>query len=152
VIGSTTALAERSTDSRAFPENRAWPVVCYILCILGRILRGALSIALAVGLIAACVAPTLPLPPPDNPNMEPVPGSPGQVKLVSGPGGAEPAAFILIESENTSLPLTERTGSALTDSKGAWSAVIYANKGDYVNISQIYGTQESPSNTVQILY
>jgi hypothetical protein len=85
--------------------------------------------------------------------MTPVTGHPGQVKL-SSDQGAEPNAFVLIQNENTKLPLDEQTGSAKADGEGSWSAVIFASNGDLVDIYQLGddGTELSTPNTVQIQY
>jgi hypothetical protein len=150
VIGSTTALAERSTETTAFLQGRAWPGVCYIACIVGRILRRGLSFALAAALVGACAAPTLPLPPPAIPNIS-FSGLPkGQVQLSGGPGSVLANAEVIITNESTRLPAAERVEATLADGAGAWSKVIFANHGDFVDIVQLESTELSSPQTVQI--
>jgi len=124
--------------------------VCYIACIVGRILRAALGIAFVLALVGACAAPTLPLPPPAIPNISFAGLPPGQVELSGPPGSVLPGAVVLIVNENNRLPGSERADAAVANSAGGWSKVIYASKGDIVDIYQSYDTEFSSSTTVQI--
>jgi hypothetical protein len=128
-----------------------WPAVCYNSCILGGIVRSALGVVFAVGL-GACLAPTLPLPPPAAPTFstddEPV----GQLKLTSPPESAEPNAIIFIYNLDGTLPDDQRVGGSQANGTGTWNAVIWGKSGDQLEIyQQVGGTWSTPLDvTIQL--
>jgi hypothetical protein len=125
--------------------------VCYNSCILGGILRSALCIVFVVGL-GACLAPTLPLPPPVAPTFSTDGVPAGQVKLTSPPESAEPNAIIFIYNLDASLPDDERVGGSQADGTGTWSAVIWGKNGDMIEIyQQVQGNWSTyESATIQL--
>jgi hypothetical protein len=98
---------------------------------------------------AACESPTLPLPPPDAPDvsMDGVPT--GQVRLKSE-FGAEPNAFIF--TYNSNEPNAEQIGGAHADSSGSWETIIYAHSKDWIQITQApyIGAETSAPEPVQV--
>jgi hypothetical protein len=106
----------------------------------------------AVGLgalVAACLSPTLPLPPPAIPSFSTAGVPAGEVELQSV-GGAEPNAIIVIYNQDPLVPLDKRVSGAQADAKGSWDAVLTGSTGDTLEITQQSGTAVSPSTTVQI--
>jgi hypothetical protein len=137
-------LAERHVQTRVFPQNEAWLALCYKVLILGGILRRVPSIALAVALTCACVAPTLPLPPPAAPEITSA-GAPAGMVRVSSVQGAEPNAIIFIYNTDPGLPDNDRVGGSQADAEGSWQALVYGKSGDTLEIEQQYqGTWSTP--------
>jgi hypothetical protein len=64
-----------------------------------RLLLSALSGA-AVALLVGCLSPTLPLPPPDEPNQIEQAGTPGMWEIA---GNCNPGAMVLIRNERTGI-------------------------------------------------
>jgi len=100
-------------------------------------------------LAVACESPTLPLPPPSAPYVSTQGLPPGQVRLAS-PRGAEPNAVIVIYNNDPNIPLDHRVGGAQADGNGTWDAVVYANSGDVLDVSQQFGTATSPTTNVRV--
>jgi hypothetical protein len=110
--------------------------VCYIACIVGRILRRGLSIALAAALLVACAAPTLPLPPPAIPNTSFAGLPAGEVELIGAPGSVEPNAIVFTYNTDPQLAAKHRVGGSQALGDGSWQAVIFGKSGDVVEVSQ----------------
>jgi hypothetical protein len=121
-----------------------------------RRLSGARAIAFAIAIPAmavaspGCESPTLPLPPPALPAVAPGPDA-NHVKLVSTCGGAEPNAVIVIVNSSPAVPPDEAVGGSISNGCGAWDAVVYAHVGDYLEITQEYGTTRSTPIDVPVL-
>jgi hypothetical protein len=121
-----------------------------------RRMPGARVVALAIAIPAmaagspGCESPTLPLPPPVAPTIAPGADA-NHVKLVSTCGGAEPNAVIVIVNSNPTVPPDEAVGGSISNGCGAWDAVVYAHVGDYLEITQEYGTTRSTPVDVQVL-
>jgi hypothetical protein len=113
-------------------------------------MRASLS---AVGLLwltgSACLSPTLPLPPPEAPTIEPGTDL-DHVKLVADCGGAQANAVIVIVNSNSAVANDMAVSGARTSDCGAWDALVYAHSGDALNISQEVGDTSSPPTVVQV--
>ena len=101
----------------------------------------ALSGAVA-GVALACASPTLPLPPPGYPAVG-VGADADHVVLASTCGAVEAWAMVVIVNQNTSIASSERGSVAFADGCGAWSAIVYAHAGDWLEIWQESGTAKS---------
>lgn len=98
-------------------------------------------VLLAVG----CLAPTLPLPPPDAPDAY-VGEEEGVVRL-DGPHGALPEAIVVVYNTNQTVAPSDRVSGAQADKNGAWSCDIRAQSGDVLRIWQeIDGTRSDTLN------
>jgi hypothetical protein len=104
-------------------------------------------VSLVVAGVAACASPTLPLPPPAVPTIEPG-AMAGQVHLTSPCGGVEGGATVLVINNNE--PAAQRDAVTVSDNCGGWSLNAYANKGDYLQVQQIVGSEISSSVSVQV--
>jgi hypothetical protein len=111
------------------------------------ILRAVVWVLLAPS--GACVSPTLPLPPPEAPTLEPG-ADIDHIKLVAGCGGAESDAVIVIVNSNSLVPGDLAVSGSLASPCGAWDAVVYAHSGDTLEITQEFGETRSPPTTVQV--
>ncbi len=107
-----------------------------------RILAWA-SVAFAV----ACASPTLPLPPPSVPSISQTDAT--HVTL-SSVRGVEANAIVVIYNRNPAVTLQERVTGVQADTDGSWTQTIVASQGDIVDITQEFGTTQSPPTTVQI--
>ncbi len=106
---------------------------------------GLLALPIAVAL--ACASPTLPLPPPEAPEI--LAGADADhVDLVAGCGGAEDYATIQIVNTNPSAAVAGVIARA-TDC-GAWNAQVFAHKGDVLDITQEYAAQASLVTSVLV--
>jgi hypothetical protein len=103
---------------------------------------------LLAGLLFACASPTLPLPPPAVPTIV-ASTSPGKYHL-SSERGAEPNAIIIVFNRNPAVPRDQRVSGAQADGGGTWDAEVIASAGDYLDISQEFGTTRSAPITVQV--
>jgi hypothetical protein len=121
-----------------------------------RRLPGARLLALAIAIVATaastfgCESPTLPLPPPVAPAIAPGPDA-NHVKLVSTCGGAEANSVIVIVNTSPTVPADEAVGGSISNACGAWDAVVYAHVGDYLRITQEFGTTTSTPIDVPVL-
>lgn len=113
--------------------------MCYAVC---GMIRGATFVGCFVALVAGCASPTLPLPPPMEPDVSAGTDA-DHVKLSGQCGSAEPAAIIVIVNTDTSVPDDEAVSGAIVDSCGAWDANVYAHAGDYLDITQEIGDTRS---------
>ena len=109
--------------------------------------RTAVAFVLAA---VGCASPTLPLPPPVAPTIAPGPDA-DHVSLIGTCGGAEPNAVIVVVNMNPAVPPDEAVGGSITSACGAWRAIVYAHAGDYLEITQEYGTTTSTPAEVQVL-
>jgi hypothetical protein len=98
--------------------------------------------------VAACAAPTLPLPPPSEPTIAPQ-GTAGTYRL-SSERGAQGNAIIVIINRNPDVPRNKRVSGAQADAEGTWEAQVIAQPGDALDITQEFGTTRSPSITVVV--
>jgi hypothetical protein len=104
---------------------------------------------LPLGIAAACASPTLPLPPPETPEI--LAGADADhVKLESPCGGAEDDATIVIINTNPTVPGNEAVGGAIASDCGAWNTQVYAHVGDVLNITQQFVNQTSTPVIVQV--
>ncbi len=111
-------------------------------------LRRVLPVSLlSVGL--GCLSPTLPLPPPGRPTLEPASDA-DHITLVADRGSAEAYAIIVIVNSNTLVPNNLAVSGSRADVDGAWKAVVFAHSGDVLNITQEFGTTRSPPTVVQV--
>jgi hypothetical protein len=109
----------------------------------------AIGLLLPFVLALACVSPTLPLPPPDAPVIEPGADA-DHVKLVAGCDLAADNAIIVIVNENPAVPGDLAVSGSRTTPCGAWDAVVYAHKNDVLDITQEVGDVGSTPVTVQV--
>jgi hypothetical protein len=117
--------------------------------------RGLLSAGPLVGLVAlvvlagACASPTLPLPPPETPDLTPGVDT-DHVTLSGGCNSAEPDAVIVIINTNTSVPDDQAVSGSVVGSCGSWDASVFAHDGDVLEITQEVGTQRSQPLELQV--
>jgi hypothetical protein len=102
----------------------------------------AVASALAALGGAGCESPTLPLPPPALPTVAAGPDA-NHVRLSSTCGGVEAYALVVIVNENIAIPGDEAVGGSIADTCGAWDAIVYAHKGDVLDVTQEQGTNAS---------
>jgi hypothetical protein len=102
---------------------------------------------LAVAFAVACASPTLPLPPPSVPSITETDAT--HVTL-SSVHGAEPNAVVVIYNRNPAVSLQERVTGVQADAGGSWTQTIVASNGDVVDITQEFGSTQSPATTIQI--
>ncbi len=120
---------------------------CYVVCTM---LRRLLAVApLAALVLAACDSPTLPLPPPVAPTI--TPGADAtHFKLTALCGSVEGGATVVIENTDTALPNDQRISGTLASTCGSWDAIVVANRGDVLNITQDDGSVVSSPEVIQI--
>jgi hypothetical protein len=111
-------------------------------------LRRVLSVSFLFAAFG-CLSPTLPLPPPERPTLEPT-SDVDHIKLVADRGGAESNAIIVIVNSNSLVPNDLAVSGSRADVWGAWSAVVFAHTGDVLNISQEVGNSRSPPMVVRV--
>lgn len=100
----------------------------------GWVRRAVLTASLV---LAGCLSPTLPLPPPDSPNISAV-NDEGFVTLQGLPGGAEPEALVVALNQRTGNGVIERA-----DKLGQYTIVIAAQVGDTLTLWQVVGVDQS---------
>lgn len=109
-----------------------------------RLVAGAFASA-----AAACVSPTLPLPPPETPVV--LPGvEEGRYVLQGGPGAALPDAIVVAINGNPSLDRTKRVTGTQAQTDGSWRMEIYASPGDTIDVTQERSDERSAPVTVRI--
>ena len=108
------------------------------------------TIAAAFGLVLACgcTAPTLPLPPPEEPSIT-ASTMTGKVHLHSNQGAAGNAIVIAFNT-NPNVPREQRVTGTQADASGSWEMDVIATAGDALEISQQVGDKDSASITVQV--
>ena len=117
--------------------------------VLGRRVLGqrVILIAMAIGCVVACASPTLPLPPPSIPRISRTDST--HVTL-SSTEGVEANAIVVIYNQNPAVSLEQRVSGVQADGKGSWTQTIVATTGDVVDVTQEFGTTQSPPTTIQI--
>src|ERR1700689_3080214 len=100
-----------------------------------------------IAFVVACASPTLPLPPPSIPSLSRTDST--HVTL-SSVGGVEANAIVVIYNRNPNVSLQERVTGVQADTNGSWTQTIVASLNDVVDITQEFGTTQSPPTTVQI--
>ncbi|HEV3194038.1 MAG TPA: hypothetical protein VGY54_26210 [Polyangiaceae bacterium] len=111
-------------------------------------LRRALPVSFLFAVLG-CLSPTLPLPPPGRPTLEPT-SDVDHIRLDAASGSAESNAVIVIVNSNTLVPNDQAVTGSRADALGAWHAVVFAHTGDVLNITQEFGTARSPPTVVQV--
>ncbi len=106
------------------------------------------SFWIAVIALAGCLAPTIPLPPPDSPDAF-VGSADGLVRLASK-SGALPDAIVVVYNTNQTVPPSERVSGAQADQAGAWTCEIRAMAGDVLRISQELDNTRSDTLNYQV--
>jgi hypothetical protein len=113
-------------------------------------LRGLPAVGCFLTLLAAaCASPTLPLPPPETPDLG-VGTDSDHVKLSSPCGGASPSSIIVIVNTNTAVPDDQAVSGAIANTCGAWDANVYAHTGDFLDITQQIGDEISQPLIFQV--
>ncbi|MEO7113483.1 MAG: hypothetical protein ABI183_23795 [Polyangiaceae bacterium] len=102
---------------------------------------------LAIAFAVACASPTLPLPPPSIPSISQTDAT--HVTL-SSDRGVEANAIVVIYNRNPAVSLQERVTGVQADAEGTWTQTVFASNGDIVDITQEFGTTQSPPTTIQI--
>jgi hypothetical protein len=72
------------------------------------------------------------------------------LKLVAAAGGAQPGAVVVIVNQNQAVAADMAVSGALVDANGAWDAIVFAHKGDALDITQEYGETRSPPTVVLV--
>jgi hypothetical protein len=91
----------------------------------------------AAGLVlAGCLSPTLPLPPPNKPDVQ----GPDQQGLVTLSGTTEAGATVFVENLRTG----QVVGQKDLDADGLYQLVIGAELQDRVDLWYTLGSEESP--------
>lgn len=100
------------------------------------------ALGLLLGLTAAaCASPTIPLPPPDRPDVE----GPDREGMVTVSGYVPPKSLVFAINRRT-----DEVAGQLTEGDGLYSFRIAAEVGDVLSISYISGTDQSPSTEVRV--
>ena len=100
-----------------------------------RVLRRCFLIAAGL-CVASCLSPTLPLPPPDRPDVS-APDTSGLVRIQ---GLAAPQAEVIAWNHNNDLIAGQVTGA---DSR--YDFTIKGEANDFIELWYTQGTDESPS-------
>jgi len=104
-----------------------------------RVFRRLLLLAAAGLLVSGCLSPTLPLPPPDRPDVS----SPDQSGLVRIQGVASPQSEVIALNHGNNVI----AGQVLRDSS-RYDFTIQGEVGDAIEIWYVEGEDKSPSTTV----
>ena len=120
---------------------------------LARSLLPTLALTLAWG-VAACLAPTLPIPPPSAPEVS-APDSNGQATVKGDKGAAKPEAVVTVVNQTAKEgdpacqdnavdagPCTAIVGTPV-HADGSYWTVIHAKSGDRIHVYQTVGTTNS---------
>ena len=102
--------------------------------------------------VSACIAPTLPVPPPAQPDVT-APDSTGMVTLKGGRQSATPNATIEVWNQSLAESATCKSpnpachplSGKLVDSDGSWIIQIPAKSKDHLLVSQTIGNEQSAS-------
>jgi hypothetical protein len=96
-------------------------------------------LALALG---ACLAPTLPIPPPSSPDVS-VPDANGLVTVKGGAGSAHYGAIVYGCNQSTSC--NDRIHGSAVSTDGSWEIdPLPAKRGDEIIVWQVIGQDTSP--------
>jgi hypothetical protein len=130
-----------------------WLETCYIEEAMIRLQAFARRLGVALvplGMLVACLSPTLPLPPPTTPDITAGVDS-AHVTLSSPCGGVEDGAEVVVTNTNPTVPGGDAVGGAIATDCGAWGPTpIYAHSGDVLSITQQVGNQTSTPVIVQV--
>lgn len=110
------------------------------------LIRGLFVALVALGL-SSCAAPTLPLPPPEAPEMR---FEDADHVTLSSDRGAEPNAVIVLLNRNPEVDRQARLEATQADEAGSWRETIVAHPGDLIDITQQFGKVRSAPITVRI--
>lgn len=114
--------------------------------------RATSSATLVMGTLglasAACVSPTIPLPPPELPSVSAATTA-GYVHLL-GTRGARPDAIVVVYNRNPSVPRDKRVGGAQANGEGTWECDVFASAGDVLEVSQDVLGERSDSVIVEV--
>ena len=108
-----------------------------------RKLMAAVAMAIAIG----CASPTLPLPPPSIPSLSRTDSS---HVVLSSVQGVEANAIVVIYNRDPNVSLQERVTGVQADANGSWTQTVVASVNDVIDITQEFGTTQSPPTTIQI--
>lgn len=102
-----------------------------------------------VALVVACVSPTLPLPPPQEPTF--TNSGNGMYHLHGGPGSAEANAEVTVINDFAGP--TDRGVISDANADGSWDVDIAGKKGDVLTITQGFAgrTKSAPINPKPVL-
>jgi hypothetical protein len=103
---------------------------------------------LALGAVLACTSPTLPLPPPTNPQI--TAGADANHVHLTSKDGSEPNALVVVVNRNVDLPRNVRVSGTIADDQGSWDLEVYAHPNDTLDISQEVGAVRSAPATVVV--
>lgn len=92
-------------------------------------------------MLGACLAPTLPLPPPNSPHVSP-PNNEGFVRIV---GEVTPRATVYAVNNRTDKGVSQNTGS-----DGGYDLELRAVSGDVLRIWEKVGNQDSDFREVTV--
>jgi hypothetical protein len=105
-----------------------------------RVLRRCLLLLVAL-CVASCLSPTLPLPPPDRPDVS-APDESGMVRLQ---GIAAPRAEVIAWNHNSDLIAGQVTGD-----DARYDFTIKAKANDFIELWYLQGDDESPSLRITV--
>ncbi|HEX3769433.1 MAG TPA: hypothetical protein VHV30_01150 [Polyangiaceae bacterium] len=105
--------------------------------------------ALPFLLAPACASPTLPLPPPELPTQSAGVDA-DHITLSAGCGSVENGAVVVIINQSPQVAGDKAVSGALASSCGQWDASVFAHSGDLLEVTQLAGTQSSPSAAFQV--
>lgn len=109
--------------------------MCYSQQAMLRVLRRLLLLTAGLCLVG-CLSPTLPLPPPDRPDVS----APDENGLVRLQGVAAPQAEVIAWNHDTDLIAGQVTGD---DSR--YDFTIAAEPNDFIELWYVVGSEESQS-------
>ncbi|MGH7297969.1 MAG: hypothetical protein ACRELB_23715 [Polyangiaceae bacterium] len=108
-----------------------------------------LALLVPLALASACASPTLPLPPPETPDLAPGVDT-DHVTLSGACNSADPNAVIVIVNTNPGVPDDKAVSGAIVGACGSWDASVYAHNGDVLDITEEIGTTRSQPLTFQV--
>lgn len=98
--------------------------------------------------LGGCLAPTLPVPPPANPDIS-APDADGMVTVKGGKGSARPNWTVHVEKQGNPPGVDGFEDAALAD--GSWEIKLPAKSGDRLAIWQEQGTERSTVLSDQVV-
>lgn len=104
-------------------------------------LRACAASVLALG---GCLAPTLPIPPPSQPEIT-APDADGNVTLKGRPGGARANAEVTVFK-----PETETGSVSIAEPDGSWTVVLKARAKERLWVYQTVGYERSTHIEVEV--
>jgi hypothetical protein len=107
-------------------------------------------LALALG---ACLAPTLPIPPPSTPEVT-APDANGMATVTGAKGSATPGAQVAVRNDSLARVCTQKCGDlqveGAADADGSWQLTIPARSKDALLVWQTVGSQSSNAIFVDV--